>query len=289
MTFAPEPADDIAAPRDPASYGPPRHLFSRGFVVVMLFGLFCILAGAAFTLFIPKLFPPRADSPAPAAAAPAPAARADLQPAAPVPLQGSAATAPPDLTSLQERVSALETGQGRAIDAAAASLAASALAEAAQTSRPFAGELAALERVLPLSADLRDLRRLAETGAPTRAALAAAFDPAAAKASVAAHEPGPKAGFLTRLLYLFSSIVVVRRVDDVNGNGADAILARAGRQAAEGDLEGALDTLRALSPKAQAAFADWRAKAEARVEIDRRVAAVREAALGDLMQSIRGR
>jgi hypothetical protein len=289
MTFAPEPADDIAAPRDPASYGPPRHLFSRGFIAVMVFGLVCILAGAAFTLFIPKLFPPKADSP-PAAATPSPApARAALQSSATPPLQADAPAPDAEVAALQQRVLALETGQNRAIDAAAASLAAASLAEAAQTSRPFAGELAALERLLPLSADLRDLRRLAEIGAPTRAALAAAFDGAAAKASVAAHEPGPKASALARVLYLFSSIIVVRRVDDVNGNGADAVLARAGRQASEGDLEGALDSLRALPPKALTAFADWREKAEARVEIDRRITAVRQAALGDLTQSIRAR
>jgi hypothetical protein len=198
MTFAPEPADDIAAPRDPASYGPPRHLFSRGFIAVMVFGLVCILAGAAFTLFIPKLFPPKADSP-PAAATPSPApARAALQSSATPPLQADAPAPDAEVAALQQRA-------------------------------------------------------------------------------------------LARVLYLFSSIIVVRRVDDVNGNGADAVLARAGRQASEGDLEGALDSLRALPPKALTAFADWREEAEARVEIDRRITAVRQAALGDLTQSIRAR
>ena len=263
MTLPSEPSDDLAVPRDPASYGPPRHLFSRGFIFVMLFGLLCIAAGAAFTLLVPKLWPAKAAAP-PAAAS-------------------------PEVVALQARVQALETGQSRTVDAAAASLAASALAEAAQSSRPFDNELASLERALPLSADLRDLRRLAVTGAPTRLALAAGFDAAAAKASVALHDPGPDAGPLAKFFHALSSIIVIRRLDDVSGKGPDAALARAGRQASDGDLEGALAGIRTLPPKAQDAFADWRAKAQARVEIDRRVAAVRQAALSDLMTTARNR
>ncbi|MDB5431867.1 MAG: hypothetical protein JWP35_2983, partial [Caulobacter sp.] len=182
MTPPPEPSDDISAPRDPASYGPPRHLFSRGFIIMMVFGLLCILAGAAVTLLVPKLWPAKADPAAAPTSAPATAIgpRGDLGTAPPL---AGGPPAAPDVAALQARVQALEAGQARTVDAAAASLAAASLAEASQTSRPFSTELASLERVLPFSADLRDLRPLAETGAPTRASLAAAFDPAAARAA----------------------------------------------------------------------------------------------------------
>jgi hypothetical protein len=81
----------------------------------------------------------------------------------------------------------LETGQQRALDAAGAALAAATLADAARTARPFAEELAGLERVLPPSPDLRALGRLAQSGAPTRAGLAAEFE------TLAAAPPSPPA------------------------------------------------------------------------------------------------
>lgn len=290
MTFAPGPApetdDDIAAPRDPASYGPPRHLFSRGFIMVMVFGFVCIGLGVAFTLLVPRLFPAKD-----LAAAPAPAAQSyptAPPPAAAAPLLAAPTTSAADVAALQARVAALESGQQRTVDAAAAALAAASLAEASQTARPFAAELAAAERVLPMSIDLQALYPLAQTGAPTRASLAASFDASAAPASVAAHEPGPKAGMIARILHFFAGIIVIRRVDEEGGSGPDAILARAGRLAAEGNLEGALGAIAALPPKAQAAFTDWRGKAQARIEIDRRIAAVRQSALSDLMQTTRG-
>src|SRR5690606_36575202 len=100
----------------------------------------------------------------------------------------------PDLSALEARVRTLETAQARTTDAAAAALAAALLADAAESSRPFADELAALERVLPASADAPALRRLAQAGAPTRAALAAEFDEAAARTVVAARRPAQGAG-----------------------------------------------------------------------------------------------
>ncbi len=69
----------------------------------------------------------------------------------------------------------------------------------------------------------------------------------------------------------------------------DATLARAEKQAAEGDIEAALKTLATLPPGAAPALAEWRAEAERRVEIDRRVAAVRETALADLTRVARSR
>ena len=73
-----------------------------------------------------------------------------------------------------------------------------------------------------------------------------------------------------------------RRIGDLEGDSADAILARAERRVREGDLEGALSQLQSLPEPARDAMADWTARAERRVEIERRINALRAQALGDL-------
>ena len=141
---------------------------------------------------------------------------------------------------------------------------------------------------MPLSGEVRALRPFAENGAPSRAALAAEYDSAAAKAAVAAREPGDRAGFLARMSHALSAIVTIRRVGP-GGKGPDAILARAGDAVASGDIEGAIKILRDLPPKAAQAMAAWRARAQQRVSIDRQVAAIRALALSDLMAVSRER
>jgi len=292
MTTAPDPAE-ITPPTDPAVYARRRGGLGFGFWAIVVLCLACIAGGVFLSRYLPSgwLGRPAGETAAPAGAAvavapdPAPA-RATPRLAgevAPVPVASSA-----DLTALQARVQALETSQTRTVNAAAAALASASLAEATQGSGSFEAELTALERVLPASAEVRALRPFAEAGAPSRAALAAEFNAAAAKAAVAARDPGDRADFLGRISYALSSIVTIRRVGAATGDGPDALLARAGDSVAEGDVEGALRTLRGLPPKAAAAMAPWRARAQQRVAVDRQVAAVRAMALTDLMAVSRG-
>ncbi|MFZ5668284.1 MAG: COG4223 family protein [Pseudomonadota bacterium] len=289
MTVASDPAE-ISPPTDPAAYARPR---GRGYVawavgVVLILGL---VGGFALARFVPGLL---AKPPAPAAAdigpaeADAPVTRLPSGPAAVTPLEPPAPAAAAEFAALQQRVAALESGQTRAINAAAAALAAASLAEATQGSGPFEAELAALERLLPLSSEVRNLRPYAETGVPSRAALAAEFDAAAARAAVAARDPGERAGVLARVLHALSSIVTIRRVDPA-GEGADAVLARAGQNIAAGDVEGALGALRSLPPGAVKAMAGWRARASQRAAVDRQVAEIRAQALSELMAVSRER
>ncbi len=284
MSVPPDPAE-LSAPRDPADYGPPR-LMTRSFWLVMAFGLICVLAGAAITAFGPTLFRAK---PHPAPDAPAPHYDAPARPAS-EPVADTAPTPPPAppteaVARLSGRIDQLETAQARATEGAAAALAASALLDAAQTSRPFPEELAALAAVSPPSAELRALRRLAETGAPSRAALAADFPDYAARAAGAAHVRGD--GLLGRVEAAFARVVVVRRVGEAAGNGPDALLARAERQVQDGDIERALRTLDALSPAGREAVAPWRVRAEQRAEIDRRISGLRAQALEDLARLAR--
>ncbi len=190
-----------------------------------------------------------------------------------------------DPLQLEDRITALEASQARMSRAAAAAVAAAALADAAEGSDPFVGELASLERLAPTSRGIRAMRELAEQGAPTRAALVGEFPAAATRASRAAEGRDAQAGFLDGLGRWFRSIFSLRRIGDLEGDSADAILARAERRVREGDLEGALSQLQALPEPSRLAMSEWTARAERRVEIERRINALRAQALGDLSGS----
>lgn len=284
MTVAPDPAE-ITPPTDPAVYGRPRR-FGVAFWAVVALCVLSVVAGAAVNRFAPRLWSKTGETPV-AATQPAAVDLPDLatpaagNSAAPAPASMPTASSA-EIAALQTRVEALEASQTRTVNAAAAALAAASLAEATQSSGPFESELAALERVLPLSGEVRALRPYAESGVPSRAALAADFDAAAAKAAIAARDPGERAGFFARMAHALSAIVTIRRVG-AGGAGPDAVLARAGDAVAQGDLEGALKVLRELPPKGIQAIAPWRSRALQRVAVDRQVASIRAQALTDLM------
>jgi len=292
MTLAPETAD-LAAP-DPSDYRPRAKAGIPGVVwALVAFGLLCVLAGIVIAVYGPRLWPVTPDTPATAASAPQDpetSTYAARDQPAPAPLAGPA---PPAVTvevgALQARIASLEAVQGRTVEAVTAALTATALSAAAAESRPFEAEAAAAQRALPMSPDVRALSRLAAQGAPSRAELSSQFADAAARSVAALRDPGPDAGLASRILHALSSVVTIRRVDAASGNSFDAILSRAEQQTASGDLEAALATLEQLPPGPQAAFADWREGAERRVEIDRRVAGLRELALAELDRAMRSR
>ncbi len=289
---APDPVQ-LTAPLDPAEYGQRTKLFSTSFWAVIAFGVLCIVAGAGVVSLGPKLFPVRAPAkPAGAAAntgsfgaVTVDQRLADIQ--AKLQAQQTAAVSPPvssssQIDALTARVERLEADRRRVAGAAAGALAAASLSEAANTSRPFGGELGVLEAALPDSPDLRALRPLAESGAPTLGALAAEYPDAAARAAVASRARARGTGIFARIAQAFAAILTVRRVDRVEGKGVDAVLARGQRDVDNGDLSGAIGELNALPPAGQDAVAAWRARAQRRAEIDRRVAAIRGAALAAL-------
>jgi hypothetical protein len=181
-------------------------------------------------------------------------------------------------------VTRLESQSGRVGAAAAEALAAAALSSAAEGSAPFDRDLAAYARLAPDDPDLRALAPLAARGAPSRAALAAAFPDLASAAAAASHTPAKGAGYLARLLAVLGRVVIVRNVDPGAG-GVDGLLARAQGEAAAGDLAGAIRLVDDLPPGARAALAEWRDAAERRIEIDRLIDALRARALAGLAQS----
>ena len=250
---------EVTAPKDPAAYRP-RPLLGLTFWAMIAFAVLCVLAGVAIANLSPRLFA------RPAATAPAEAAStveaAALAPTAAPTVAPSPISAPtgPDVERLSARVATLESRQAQASQAAAAALAVSAMLEAAQGTGPFAEELASLRAVSPPSPELESLARLAQTGAPSRTALAASFPDYAARAASAARAPGDKAALGDRIVYELSRIVTLRRVGDVPGDGVDAILARAERQMEDGDLDRSLRTLDRLPAGARDAMAAWRGR-----------------------------
>ena len=223
----PPDVSESTAPKDPAAYRP-KPLLGVSFWAMIALAVICVLAGVAIAELAPRLGRPK---PAPAAPAPdsalsaAPTAAITALPPPMAPAEPVVASA--DLERLDARLDALESQEGRTSQAAAAALAAAAVMEAAQGSQPFAQELATLRAVTPPTPELAALTRLAETGAPSRAALAASFPNSAARAAAAARSPGDGAGLGDRIAYAVSRIVTVRRVGEVDGRGPDAQLARA--------------------------------------------------------------
>jgi hypothetical protein len=267
-------APDPDLPKDPAEYRP-KPLMGIGFWALIAFGVLCILAGAGVALLGPRLWPARTAPPVPSvrslpAAAPAAAATLPIEVASP---------AADEVARLNARIAALENQGARTTEAAAAALAAAQLVDASQGSKPFDRELAALRATTPGLPELTALTRLAQTGAPSRTALAASFPPYAAKAARRARKPPEKADLGQRIAYLAAKVVTVRRVDETAGTSPDAILARAEQALEEGEVVSALKALDGLPPKAREALAPWREQAERRAQVDRQIAALRTRAV----------
>jgi len=258
-------------PKDPAEYRP-KPLMGIGFWALIAFGALCILAGAGVAMFGARLLPPEPAAPAvrPEALAPPPL---------PPPAATAAVPSADEVARLKARIAVLENEGARNSEAAAAALAAAELVDASQGSRPFGRELAALRAAAPSLPELAALGRLAETGAPSRTALAASFPPHAARAARRARKPPPDADLGRRIAYVAAKVVTVRRVDETAGAGPDAVLARAESALQEGEVVAALKALDGLPPASRAALASWRAGAERRAEIDREVAALRQRAV----------
>lgn len=277
-------SEQLSAPRDPGSYSR-RRASGLGIGALVLFGIACVAGGYGLARFGPELYP---EKPRPGAVAEAPQA---VAPRLPTPAsQGDEVLPRPAVVengSIVRRLEALESDRAKLSSAAASALAASSLMQAAQGSRPFGQELKALSALAP-SLDLRALALDAERGAPSRAALAASFPDYAAHAASAARAPGDSAGVLARVGYALSRVVALRRVGDVPGEGSDALLARAERQIADGDVVGALATLDGLPADAKDALGPWRERAERRARIDREIGRIRAQALEELSAVTRG-
>jgi hypothetical protein len=250
-------------------------ILSLGFWLMLGFAGLCILSAVVFVWLAPKFAVTPAARTATAVAAPTPAAA--------TPPPADAPAYPPG--TLEDRVARLEVNQKRVLDAAQAALAVSTLADAASGSRPFVQELNLAMGALATAPAAADLTVLAAKGAPSRAELAQQLETLSPRIVLQAQKPGAHASFWDQFAYAFGHVVTVSRIDPV-GRGPDAALARARKLARAGDIAGADTELSHLADSP--ALAAWRADAQRRVDIDTRMAALRDWAATQIAAARRG-
>jgi hypothetical protein len=196
-------------------------------------------------------------------------------------LDGAMAGQKDALEKVKAAASASGAGEQKAVAAARASAVigiAARLNAALTAGLPFAGDLALLAPLAQMDGKGGDaklgelsasLQPLAQSGVASRAALAADF-PAVAKAALA--DDLADDSFGERLLGKIKGLVSLRRVGaDVQGDSAEAKLARAEAALDAGDLGKAVELLKSLPPQTQRATSAWLARAEAHVGAQRTV------------------
>ena len=162
---------------------------------------------------------------------------------------------------------------------AALAIAASALKAAIDRGEPFTTELDTFAAVAPDAAETEPLRAMAASGVPSRTAIAAEFDTAASAMLAAGRTIDPNAGILDRLMSSAESLVQVRPVGDVQGEGAPAAIARMEVAVEKGDYAAALTEYEALPAPAKEAGSAYAGKLRARLAADELMDKVLAAAL----------
>ena len=187
------------------------------------------------------------------------------------------------LDTLQQSIGDLSGRVDEAAEtpATAVIIAASALKAAIERGVPFTAELDTLAALAPDAPQITDLRALAADGVPTRAQIAEEAD-AAANAMIAAARPvDPQAGVIDRLMGSAMSLVQVRPVGMVEGDGVPEIVARLDAAVQAGDYERAIAEYDALPEPAKTAGAGFIEKVRARQSADRLIDEALAAALAN--------
>ncbi|MBC7770415.1 MAG: hypothetical protein H7124_16670, partial [Phycisphaerales bacterium] len=179
-----------------------------------------------------------------------------------------------EVRRLQEELPAVAQEARAAATAARASYAIVAASEASRSSGPFEQAHAQLAALLPGDANVAALEPLSRTGAPTRSELQDRFERLDNEIIRAARQSQAGAGFWGRIQAALAQWIVVRRADA--GDTPEGIVERA-EQALAGDrLDLAIQELNSLPAQPKRAAQDWINDAQRRLEIDRRIAAIRQ-------------
>ncbi|RCS22426.1 hypothetical protein DUT91_18685 [Phyllobacterium salinisoli] len=188
---------------------------------------------------------------------------------------GSIAEVQSRLTALESRVA--EDARQPAI---AAAIAATALKSAIDRGGSFNAELDAYASVAPQSAaDIEALREFAGKGVPTMADLNTRFDDVANRIVATERDTDPNAGFVDQLMASAKSLVKVRPVGEVSGQGVGPITARIEAALRTGDLDRAIAEWETLPQDAKTVSADFVAEMKARRDTDALVSRTLAAAL----------
>ncbi|MEQ8308637.1 MAG: mitofilin family membrane protein [Hoeflea sp.] len=174
-------------------------------------------------------------------------------------------------TGLEQRITSIEERldePSRQVDLARA-IAGAGLRTAIDRGGPFMSELEAFASVAPEDPAVPELRDLAARGVPSRSELIEAFPEAASQAIAAANPADPDAGLVDRLMSSALSVVKVRPVGDVEGDTADAIVARTETRLMDGNFDAALNEWRNLPEASQQAASGFGDGLAARVQAEK--------------------
>jgi hypothetical protein len=183
-----------------------------------------------------------------------------------------------EIATLKVLVARLQ-GQVDSAPPAGVTLAVVALAEAASRNGPFLQEFETVRAALPGVPEAASLADLARTGAPSRALLAERFTglaPAIAALEAQSRDEGGLTGWFRSII---ASLIRVEEPATTEGAGSTALLTRAKLKLDQGDLAGAIAEVGEISPQPDAVRA-WLSGAKARLELERKLAALRGAVEG---------
>lgn len=180
-----------------------------------------------------------------------------------------------EVRRLQEELPAVAAEARSAATAARASYAVVAAAEAARSSGPFEQAHAALATLLPNDPNVAALEPLSRTGAPTRVELRDQFARLDNEIVRAARQSQAGAGFWGRIQAALAQWIVVRRAS-AGGDTPDDIVARAQQLLDADRLGDAIQELNRLPPAPKRVAQPWITNAQRRLEIDQRLAAIRQ-------------
>lgn len=166
--------------------------------------------------------------------------------------------------ALAERVESQDEGPRLALVVAA-----SALQAAVERGEPFARELETYSALASDGQGLAELRQYADTGIPSRAELADEAPQAASRIAASVSSVPEGAGVIDRLMASARSVVTVRPVGEIEGEGPEAIAARMEAAVQRGDYAQALAEYESLQPEAQEAASAFADKLRARQAADR--------------------
>ncbi|WP_187968777.1 COG4223 family protein [Aquibium microcysteis] len=184
---------------------------------------------------------------------------------------------PDRIAALDERMAAID---GRVTDLSARleeqasnprialAIAAAGLKAAIDRGDPFMTELETYASIAPDAPGIAELRDLAASGVPTRAAISQAANAAANRMIAAAAPAADDAGFFGRLLDSMQSVVKVRPIGDVEGDDVGAIVARLEAAVRAGDYDRAITEYESLPEAARQAGAGFIADVRARQSAD---------------------
>ncbi|WP_320201382.1 COG4223 family protein [Agrobacterium sp. rho-13.3] len=150
----------------------------------------------------------------------------------------------------------------------ARAIASAGLKAAIDRGGPFLTELDTLSRVTPDDPAIQSLRPFANTGIPSRSELTRNFPDVANAMLNSLNQTDPNQGIFDRLTESALSLVKVRPVGNVEGEGADAKIARMEDKLRNGDLKGATLEWDGLPEPAKAVSADFKKSLDARVQVE---------------------